>query len=288
MIYELVLPTHEVIYVDYNFPWPSGSPILGFKICRETTEHHCRFSASLGDWHSRCYTTESQGPYRPHPGIDVAMLSPDWYSQYPPDWYGQDPPDLQNTPLQGPHRQYPSLDLALLSTCRQTYHEAKYTLYATNTFAFRWQDVLLAFIRKFGKGTAANNPSIRNINLFVEATDRKDEESWNEAFELVAQKLPGLKNVCVTVGEGCCQGFEPAFWDPLQAKPILLEGILKRRDLQLSSLVVVVAGSDENLDEDPDFMIGVMPERLSQAQKVDWANFVKSAIMGSETNVVAR
>ena len=216
------------------------------------------------------------------------MLSPDWYSQYPPDWYGQDLPDLHKTPLQGPHRQYPSLDLALLSTCRQTYHDATYTLYGTNKFAFRWQDVLLAFIRKFGRGTAANNLSIRNIDLFVEATDRKDEESWNDAFKLVAQKLPGLKNVCVTVSEGCCQGFEPAFRDPLQDKPILLEGILKFRDLQLSSLVVVVAGSDEDLDEQPDYMIGAMPERLSQAQKDDWASFVKSAIMGSETSVVAR
>lgn len=179
------------------------------------------------------------------------------------------------------------MDLTLLSTCRQTYHEAKYTLYATNTFAFRWSDILLAFIRNFGRGTAANNPSIRNINLFVQANYRKDEESWNEAFKLVAQKLPGLKNVCVTVSKGCCQGFEPAFRGPLKAKPIFLEGILKLRDLQLSNLALVVAGSDEDLDEDPDFMIDVMPVRLSQAQKVDWATFVKSAIMGSETSVVA-
>ena len=275
MIYEHVLPAHEVIYVDYTFPWPSGDYTLGFKICRESTEHHGRFSLTHGDWHSKCYTTESQGPYRLHPGFDIALFYRDMSSLWPPEWY--------STPFEGPHRQYPSFDLALLSTCRQTYDEAKYTLYATNTFAFRWREVLLAFIRKFGKGTAANNLPIRNLNLFINVDDRRDEECWNEAFKLIVQKLPGLKNVCVRVDEGCCQGFEPEFGDPLNAEKTFLNGILKLRDLQLSSLVLdVVEG-----EEDPYELDYVMPERLSPAQKVGWANYVKAAIMGSATDVVA-
>ena len=276
MIYEHVLPTHEVIYVDYTFPWPSGSYTLDFRICRESNEHHGRFSLTNGDWHCQCYTIESQGPYRLHPSPQIALHFNDWSSSWPPGWY--------STQFQGPHRQYPSFDLALLSTCRQTYDEAKCTFYATNTFAFRWHEVLLAFMRKFGKGTAPINLSIRNINLFINVNDRRDEECWNEAFKLIAQKLPGLKNVCVRVDEGCCQGFEPEFKDPLNAEKIFLGGILKLRDLELSNLVLDVVEGDEELDE----MDNVMPERLSPAQKVDWASYVKAAIMGSETNVVAK
>ena len=288
MIYEHILPAHEVIYVDYTFPWPSGNYKLGFKICRETTEHHGRFSLTHGDWHSKCYATDSQGPYRLHPGFDVATFYTDMGSLTPPGWY--------SAQFEGPHRQYPTLDLGLFSTCRQTYDEAKHTLYATNTFAFRWGEILLAFMRKFGKGTA--HLSIRNISLFVNVDGRRDEGCWNDAFTLMVQKLPGLKNVCVRVDEGYCQGFEPGFRDPLNAEKIFLNGILKLRKLKLSSLVLdVVEGVDavegvdvvEGEDEDDPYEIDyVMPERLSPAQKVDWANYVKAAVMGSETNVVAR
>ena len=177
------------------------------------------------------------------------------------------------------------MDLALLSTCRQTYDEAKYILYATNTFAFRWAEILLAFILKLGQSTAPNNNlSIRNISLFINVNDRRDEECWNEAFRLIALKLPGLKNVSVRVDEGCCQGFEPEFKDPLNAEKIFLNGILELRRLQLSSLVLNVVEGEEDLDE----MDHVMPERLSPAQKVDWANYVKAAIMESKTDVVAK
>ena len=275
MIYEHVVPAHEVIYVDYTFPWPSGNYGLDFKICRESNEHHGRFSLNHGDWHCQCYTVESQGPYPLHPSPQLDLLYEDWSSSWPPGWY--------STQFQGPHRQYPSMDLALLSTCRQTYDEATYILYGTNTFGFRWAEILLAFIHKFGQGTTSNNLSIRNINLFVNVNDRRDERRWNQAFELIAQKLPGLTNVSIRVDEGCCQGFEPEYRDPLNAEKIFLSGILELRSLQLSSLVLdVVEGEEEQYEMDH-----VMPERLSPAQKVDWANYVKAAIMGSETNVVA-
>ena len=276
MIYELVLPAHEVIYIDYTFPWPSGGNYgLGFKICRESNEHHGRFSLTHGDWHSQCYTTESQGPYPLHPSPQLDLLFDDWSSSWPPGWY--------STQFEGPHRQYPIMDLALLYTCRQTYDEAKYILYGTNTFAFRWGEMLHAFIRRFGQGTAPNKLSIRNINLFVTVNDRRAEKCWNKAFELMAQKLPDLKNVSVRVDEGCCQGFEPDFTDPLTAEPIFLSGILELRSLQLSSFVLDVVEGEEN----PCEMDYVMPEKLSSAQKVGWANYVKAAIMGSETDVVA-
>ncbi|KAM0794791.1 hypothetical protein BDR22DRAFT_669971 [Usnea florida] len=237
MIYEHVLPAHEVIYVDYSFPGPGSVYTMSFVRCRETAEHHSRFSLSLGEWHELCYTTESQGP----------------------------------------HGQYPTLDLALLSTCRQTYAEAKYTLYVTNAFAFRCWDVLHEFIRKYGKGTAANNLPIRNISLFINVEDRRDEECWNKVFKYVTRKLPALKNVCVTVDDRYCLSY------PFNGKEIFLDGILKLRDLQLSSFVLdVIKGERSELDR------VWISERMSPAQRVDWANYVKSAIMGPETNTVAR
>ena len=237
MIYEHVLPAHEVIYVDDYRPWPGANFTLDFVLCRETAERHGFLSLSYGEWHERCSTTESQGP----------------------------------------HRQYPTLDLALLSTCRQTYDEVKYTLYVTNAFAFRWWDVLLEFIRKYGKGTAANNLPIRNINLFINVQDRLDEECWNKVFKHVTRKLPSLKNVCITVDERYCLRY------PFSAKEIFLDGILKLRDLQLSSFVLdVIKGEGSEYDK-----IWIS-ERMSPAQRVDWANYVKSAIMGPETNIVAR
>ena len=237
MIYEHVLPAHEVIYVDYIFPGPGSVYTMGFVRCRETAEHHSCFSLSLGEWHERCYTTESQGP----------------------------------------HRQYPTLDLALLSTCRQTYAEAKYTLYVTNAFAFRCWDVLLEFIRKYGKGTAANNLPIRNIGLFINVEDRRDEECWNKVFKWVTKKLPGLKNVCVTVDERFCRR------GSLNAEKIFLNGMLKLRNLQLSSFVLDVIKCEKN-----EHHIDWYPDRMSPTQRVDWANYVTSAIMGPETNTVAR
>ena len=112
-------------------------------------------------------------------------------------------------------------------------------------FAFRFPGILHAFLSNFERDTAAHNLLIRNISLFIGICYRQDEYNWNEAFKLVAQKLPGLKNVCVTVNQGCCLGFERAFRDPAEGRNIFLKDILKLRALQLSSLELVVAESEE-------------------------------------------
>lgn len=267
MIYKHVLPGHQVIHVE-GMRWGQGT----FRVspCDEdTTEKEAElqfqiapkdrdpFSPSKSDRHSDCWSFRHRKKYT-YIGEEDLILS---------------------------------VDTSLLSSCRQIYHEAKYTLYATNTFSFRSPESLRSFMCSVGRGPAANNLAIRNVHLSISIAFREDEYTWNKALLLLVKKLPCLTNVCVTVDQKFnlrrsqvgIAGVQRVFTDPATGNNFFLRGILELRKLPLSGLVLIVA--EIGYPDPPGEWTWMITEdatsRWTQAQKVEWARFVKAAVLKS-------
>lgn len=269
MIYEHVLPGHQVIHVE---GMQSGQLTFRLSPCDEdTTEKEAELqfqtcpkdrdplSTIMSDRHFECWDFLRDGTY-------AYFNAEDWP---------------------------PTLDISLLSSCRQIYHEAKYTLYATNTFSFRSPETLRSFMWNVGRGPAANNIAIRNVHLSIGIAVRQDEYTWNKALSLLVKKLPCLTNVCVTVDQNFrwgrpqfgTSGVQRIFTDPATGNNFFLRGILELRKLPLSGLVCIVAKigypypARESAREKAWRIAEDAKSQWTQAQKVEWARFVKAAVL---------
>lgn len=145
----------------------------------------------------------------------------------------------------GLHRMTCGLSIALLLSCRQIYHEAKYTFYATNTFSFGSPRALRAFMSTVGHKPATNILIIRKIHLDIRIGLRQDEYTWNKALSLMVKKLPALNIVSVTIDQlpYWYSGGSRVFRDPAKGSNFFLRGILKLRELPLSGLGLIITES---------------------------------------------
>ena len=175
------------------------------------------------------------------------------------------------------------LDIAILLSCRQIYHETIYTIYATNTFSFGSPRSLRAFISTIGHGPATNNLAIRKIHLDIRIDLREDEYDWNKTLSLMVKKLPGLNNVSISIDQyPYWYGIADlrSFTDPAQGSNFFLRGILKLRELPLSGLILIV--TDSGYSDDGSIEAAEhLATQWTHAQRVQWALFVKGAVLGS-------
>lgn len=265
MIYEHVLPGQQIIHVELGRGAERQIRVY-FSQCHERlTEEHAEQNfrtspthrnpslPSFPDRHARCWNV-----------LNFGFGS------------GQRP---------GMQRVTFGLDTALLFTCRQIYHEAKYTFSSTNTFSFRCLSALRAFMDSAAHGAAASNLAIRKIHLSIDINSRLDEYDWNRALPLMVQKLPGVNNVCVSTYQklnrcrhtDALYGIERPFTDPATGKNLFLRGILALRKLRLSRLVVIVPESGV----EGWIPVEEIATRWTHAQRVEWARYVKAAVLGS-------
>ncbi|CAD6591721.1 MAG: hypothetical protein ASARMPREDX12_005390 [Alectoria sarmentosa] len=267
MIYEHALPGHQVIHVE-GMQW--GQETLRLSPCDEdTTEKEAELEFQT------C----------PKDRDPLSIISSDRHIDCWNFWR-----DERDT-----YFSEPTLDISLLSSCRQIYHEAKYTLYATNTFSFRLPETLRSFMWSVGRGSAANNLAIRNVHLSIGIAVRQDEYTWNKALSLLVKKLPCLTNVCVIVDQDFrwpspqvgTSGVQRVFTDPATGNNFFLRGILELRKLPLSGLVCIVAkiGYPYPTTKYGRIIAEVIAEdatsQWTQFQKVEWARFVKAAVLKS-------
>lgn len=95
----------------------------------------------------------------------------------------------------GSQRGILSVDIGLLLSCRQIYHEAKYTLYSTTNFSFQSPKALSVFMCRVGHGPAANDIVICNFHLKLASDLERDEYTWNKALSLMVKRLPGYVTI---------------------------------------------------------------------------------------------
>lgn len=256
MIYNHVLPGQQAIHVEHR-PWKQGKFYLG-----------------------PCYATstekENERKFHMAPEDRNSSLS-SLFGQHDHCW---------SVIEGGPHGAKCGLDIALLLSCRQIYHEAKYTFYATNTFSFESARALRAFMCRVERGPAANNLAIRKLHLEIQTGLIQDEYTWNKALSLMVRKLPGVNKVSVTIDRypyWYDSGGQRMFTDPATGSNFFLRGILQLRKLPLSGLGLIV--TDSGGVDDGTIEASMAAEELAtqwtHAQRVEWARFVKGAVLRS-------
>lgn len=92
--------------------------------------------------------------------------------------------------------------LALLQTCRQTYNEASWMLYETNTFEFNHPQSLVFLARTLRSSRLA---SIRHLSLtwsgvlpFIERDSKKypdDLDTWEQTWRIIGQQIKSLQTL---------------------------------------------------------------------------------------------
>ena len=125
-----------------------------------------------------------------------------------PAWCAEDAVDRHAGCL-GYVRHSPLLHLSLLLTCRQVHGEATHILLSTNTFSFSTSALLQNFLGLF-KSTESFWPfpgrthrlAVCSIHLNISFPRTEDAWFWKMVVPKIAQALPNLKNINITLNQG--------------------------------------------------------------------------------------
>ena len=164
---------------------------------------------------------------------------------------------------------------AILGVCRQLYHEARYILYATNTFSFNSPNVLRSFLYDMQHSSANKLCAVRRLHLDMGVLFKHDEYAWNAALRAIPRKVNGLQRLHIGINQQFWvgrQGFS-AYVDPNERRNNFLGGLHELKVLPIKRLTVVVGSSPYGHSKEP---FG-----WTQAQKQEWARYVRDTILGS-------
>ncbi len=147
-------------------------------------------------------------------------------------------------------------------------------LYAANTFEFCIAKTVRSFIRRLDDASH-RNLAVRSVVLDIRVTGRNREREWDNAFREVAENFKNLRHLRIQIGE--------CIWDmpwtrrhsPAYRKSPFLRGLLELKQLPLKTVELV-------MDEDLPSSIGESKYIWTTAQKQEWAQRMKNAILGSE------
>lgn len=169
------------------------------------------------------------------------------------------------------------LPVAVPATCRQIYHDAKNVLYSANCFSFRHPKLVGSFIRRLDC-VSNRSLAVRSVHLFVLIRDRNQERKWDNSLHALAENLKNLRHIYIEVAEYLWNGYNyhhPRH-SPAYGKRGFLRGLLELKNLPLKTVELVV-GDNMNVRE-------TLDKRYvwTNAQKQDWAQSMKSAILSSD------
>lgn len=133
-------------------------------------------------------------------------------------------------------------------------------------------------MRGVGRSPGAKNGAIRKIHLSVNVVLRHEGHAWNKALSLMVQQLPEVNNVCVTAKQRprTPPGFQRTITNPAAGRNLFLRGILELRKLPLLEFDLIVS----ECDYPKTWVLRKTPTRWTHAQRIEWAHFVKSVVLG--------
>ena len=183
------------------------------------------------------------------------------------------------------------LPVASLRTCRQMYYEARNVLYSANTFEIFAPNRVSPFLRLLDSVSHCGL-AVRNLRLDVSVTRPDDERQWDNSFHNVAEGLKTLRHLCINMGEIYRQGQRATrFRDgPAFRKKPFLGGLLELNKLPLKTVEFVI-GTGQNFCTEQNFCTrqtwyivrGGKIYAWDNAQKLAWAQSMKSAILGTDS-----
>lgn len=176
----------------------------------------------------------------------------------------------------GSHRSEGLLPVASLGTCRQMYHDANNVFYSANNFRFKEPKMIHRFLRRLGD-VNHRNLAVRSVHLELTVFEKKEEREWDNAFRALAENFKNLQQIHVKVGERIWT--RPCTWgrrhSPAYGKRPFLQGLLELKKLPLKTLELVMPETDYSSS------MREIPFTWTTAQKLEWAQSMKSAILGS-------
>ena len=164
------------------------------------------------------------------------------------------------------------LPIASLRACRQIYHDAKQVVYSANTFEFFNPKIILLFIRCLD--VSYRNLALRSVvlNIYV---DNYREREWDNVFRELADNFKNLRHLHIEIDEVIWSKPWTRRHSPAYRNSPFLRGLLELKQLPLKTVELVMV--DRGIYGDP-----ISQYIWTIAQKQEWAQRMKSAILGSE------
>lgn len=173
--------------------------------------------------------------------------------------------------------------VASLRTCRQMYYEARTVLYSYNIFEIFAPNRVSPFLGLLDS-VSHYGLAVRNLRLNVSVTRPDDERQWDNSFHNVAESLKTLRHLSINMGEiyrhgqrACRFRDGPAF----KEKPFL-GGLLELNKLPLKTVEFVIGTGQSIRTRQTRYRVRRgMIYAWDNAQKLAWAQSMKSAILGT-------
>ena len=169
------------------------------------------------------------------------------------------------------HHRKTGVSIASLGTCRQMYHDAKGVFYSANVFRIRIHAKRLDLFIQHLDCVSYRVLAVRNMDLQVIVSDRKEERQWDNGFCALAKSVKNLRDISIDVGISVyanevyrleCKGR----MRPASCKEPFLVGLLELKKLPLKTFSLSVYGQDHLT--------------WSAVQEREWAQQVKGAVLG--------
>ncbi len=174
------------------------------------------------------------------------------------------------------------INLCLLRACRQIYHEAKWSLYSTNTFSFECPTVMEKFIGTMStKSGLKQHLAIRNLHLDITVFHPYNEESWAAGIKQVLKKVKGLQRVYIDLNQIFCICWIYRCGYKFVTENIPPESIQEMRKLPLKDAKIII--EDEDLLAGsvsyPEEEVNDHPSRWTLAQKQEWVKGTRNLLL---------
>ena len=158
-------------------------------------------------------------------------------------------------------------------------------LYSANTFEILAPNRVSPFLRLFDS-VSHHGLAVRNLRLVVSVTRPDDERQWDNSFHDLAEGLKTLRHLCIYMREINRHGHkEYRFRDsPAFRKRPFLGGLLELNKLSLKTVEFEI-GTGQSWCWNQTWYIerGGKIYTWDNAQKLAWAQSMKSAILGTDS-----
>ena len=158
-------------------------------------------------------------------------------------------------------------------------------LYSANTFEISAPNRVSPFLRLLDSVSHCGL-AVRNLRLDVSVTRPDDERQWDNSFHNVAEGLKTLRHLCINMREIYRHGQrEYRFRDgPAVRKKPFLGGLLELNKLPLQTVEFVIGTGQSFCTRQTWYIVrGGKIYTWDNAQKLAWAQSMKSAILGTDS-----
>ena len=157
------------------------------------------------------------------------------------------------------------------------YHDGKNVLYSANTFHCESPHLTCSLIKH--NDIINRNLAVRSMELCIYVDNADSERKWNNALSALVESSENLRHIRIKVKGNIWSGsysFYPIRrYSPAYGKRPFLQGLLELKKLPLQTVkLVVTEKSWRGMHRRREFT-------WTPAQKEEWAQSVKRAILGS-------